>query len=73
VPGGGFTSPGLRFISPGRRNAAGPFPLMTAAFLFFPLIRLLKITKARAMLNANSFNGFMINVCIKQKQRTAAR
>ncbi|XOL95444.1 hypothetical protein ACLB6M_04010 [Enterobacter hormaechei] len=43
-----------------------------AVFFSIPTRRLFLFTYPRAMLNANSFNGFMIDVGIKEKQRQAA-
>jgi hypothetical protein len=60
VPGGGFALPGLLFLT------------TLAVFLPIPPRCLFLFTYPRAMLNANSFNGFMIDVGIKEKQRQTA-
>lgn len=57
----------------------GPLPLgeginrgRDAAFFSIPPRCLFLFTYPRAMLNPNSFNGFMIDVGIKEKQRQTA-
>ncbi|MFZ5232247.1 hypothetical protein ACOY6S_16440, partial [Enterobacter bugandensis] len=45
---------------------------LNAAFFSIPPRCLFLFTYPRAMLSLNSFNGFMIDVGIKEKQRQAA-
>ena len=59
--------PAYDFVGPCKRSAAGH-----AVFFSIPPRCLFLFTYPRAMLNPNSFNGFMIDVGIKEKQRQTA-